>query len=189
MVKCSVKKQPLRHLISDLDKRYLFKDGKLSGLKGKLEIRKSIAVNDEGELVDPSDPILMFIAGQHSITQGKFEDIVGEFFYPNQVPEAVVLSLAQMDQIIQAVSNNKILFQYNEWDRTSNDIDISPSQAIDVFYSRYLFMGIKLLYPNQIKEFHFYRAIDNQNFTVAIVAVGNDNNNVLYLGELSELFP
>jgi hypothetical protein len=99
-----------------------------------------------------------------------------------------------MDAIIAAAGDGFIEFIYPEGDQSSNDMDIEAIPALTndgaVIYSAYLFMGIKLLCQNQVQTFNFYRAIDtfSANFTVAIAAVDNQNQ-VLYLGELSGLIP
>lgn len=137
----------------------------------------------------PSDDMLKVIAGQHSITQNEFETIVGKFFFPDVVPAPEVRSFAEMGALIQQAGCEKIIFDYDESDNTSNAMKTyaGVSHPTLPFYSAHLFRGIKLLYPGKITEFHFYKAIDNGNYTVAIVAV--NGNDVLYLGELSELYP
>jgi hypothetical protein len=137
----------------------------------------------------------MFLAWQHSIDEVALGNMVGEYFFPKSVPIPEIRYMepkpgrTTMQDIITKAGTGKILFDYDENDaiRDSNSMTIEPETNVKPFYSAYLFKGILLLAP-LTKEFHFYRAIDNGKFTVAIVAVGA-NDMVLYAGELSEFYP
>ena len=134
----------------------------------------------------PSDGDLMYIAGQHYADPVKFQNMLGAFF-PSGVPTPATYSLAKMQQYIHDAGDGKIQFAYDESDHTSNNMTLTamPFNAKPV-YSAYLFRGILLKYP-AITEFHFYKAIDSGVFTVAIAAV--NGSQILYTGELSELYP
>ena len=183
--KCGTRIVPEHHCV-DFSERYPVNEaGLLVGFRDYV----LSAEHPSGAVVD-DPPNLALIAGQHSITQLKFQSMVGAFFHPFPVPSPEVRLLAEMDQIIiDAANTGKIEFTYDELNKTTNDMDIEgqPLQAIPV-YSAYLFRGIFQVTNEAVVKYHFYKAIDNGKFTVAIVAL-NATNNVLYLGELSELYP
>ncbi len=183
--KCGTRIVPEHHYV-DFKGRYPAKeDGLLVGFRDYV-----LSAEHPSGAVTDDPPNLALIAGQHSITQLKFQSMVGAYFHPFPVPSPEVRLLAEMNQIIlDAANTGKINFEYDELNKTTNDMTIvgEPAQVIPVF-SAYLFRGINQITNNDVVKFHFYKAIDNGKFTVAIVAL-NATNNVLYLGELSELYP
>jgi len=190
IMKCTIKRL---HEIYNLDLGSRYKCDEKRCLVNLHSWRK-IRMDDQQTLTapPPAETDLMIIAGEHSITQSAFENMVGIFFHPNTIPDPKVVSLAKINEYIKTPGIAKFQFSYDDTNTDDNFMTITLIPGIDkivsVNYSSYLFQGILLLYPNLITEFHFYKAIDSVGGTVAIAAV-DANSNVLYLGELSELYP
>lgn len=177
--------------------------------KSYYEVNLARYKNDNGKLVgintaptsnlDPKDDVdgtTYYVMGQHSVMQDRFEDMIGKFFIlnPNGVPiPKTIDTLAIIDS---SKHGNCFVFSANEHDVNSNAEIAFIMRNVKTFrmesnYSRKLLLGV--IHTYQPDHIDFFKAIDGDNYTIAFAAIRKglqgQADQVLYLGELSGLYP
>lgn len=142
-----------------------------------------------------------YVAGEHSLTRDQFEDMVGDYFYPNPVPPPLVIRAEEITNWLAQTAPTIMEWAFDDNEKKSNqDIEYHFSNtghghkpkktSNDVAFGQYsgtLFGGITCIFPD-VREFHFYKALEDRGYTLAFIGVGTSRN-VDYLGNTSELFP
>lgn len=138
------------------------------------------------DCTNPSDQLT--IAGNHKITEAKFNSMVSAFFGPS-TPVPTVIPWADINNLIAEAdcTTSRLRFSMDENDLMSNDIGVELVEMLEVFryYSIPLFKGIKQMMD--VEEFHFYKAKNNANqFDIVFKAISGGTTEYY---DLSNLYP
>lgn len=132
------------------------------------------------------------IVANHSISQATFNNYLSNFFGAGATAvEPMSMSWNEMEALIGGAdcTTMRLKLEMDENDTANNNIDITlePLLETTVNYSIALFKGVKLLHD--VASFHFFKAKKaNNDYDIIFAGVNNNNQNV-YLGDLSDLYP